>query len=413
MTNIKKLIKNYLFFSEPKKIEEFILKENSQDIGKLSKKEVAEENQPEETKKQKNENLLLNKLATTTPKGTGKQKKDNENKDKPTDISKNLEENLEHVKKIYNIPINGDIVLREFDIIIKDRAIPAFMVLIDGLTDRKVIDDDILKPLMLLSNLEIKDNEKDIPEFIKNHILPHNQLKETGLFRDVIDEVNFGGCGIFIDGVNVAFTADVKGWEHRTVGRPNIELVLRGPQEGFIENIRANTALVRKILKDEDVIIENITVGLRSKTPCAILYIRDITNEQIVNEVRRRIKSIKVDYIIDSGELEQFLEDSSVLPTPQITATESPDKTPILEKAVEDHIRDGIEKYLNKTAKEFHTDIVGFGRKVKGRFLTIDQWEKFGWLKRYKDSTFDVDVDFKVRRPGLSIHTSPIRSSED
>lgn len=336
MTNLKKLIKSYLFFSEPKKIEQFILKENSQDVGKLSKKEKAEgklqeeidqeDIKQEESKNKKNENLLLNKLAKTTPKEKENQKKENESYDKPSDISENLKDNLDRIKKVYSVPINGDIVLREFKIIVKDKAISAFIVLIDGLADRKVVDDDILQPLMLLSNLDIKGDEKEIAEFIKNHLLPHNQLKETKNFRDVIDEVNFGGCGIFIDKVDIAFTADVKGWEHRNVSRPNTELVIRGPQEGFIENVRSNTALVRKILKDEDLIVENMTVGFRSKTPCAIMYIRDITNDEIVKEVKRRIKGISVDYIIDSGELEQYLEDSSVLPTPQITATERPDR---------------------------------------------------------------------------------------
>jgi spore germination protein KC len=92
---------------------------------------------------------------------------------------------------------------------------------------------------------------------------------------------------------------------------------------------------------------------------------------------------------------------------------ESAEKTNILEKAVEDHIKEGIENYLNKTAKELHSDIAGFGRKAKGKVLTNQEWENFGWFKMYRDSTFNVNVDFKVRRPGLNIRTSPIRSSEE
>jgi len=84
---------------------------------------------------------------------------------------------------------------------------------------------------------------------------------------------------VFIDGIDVAYACDVKGWQHRGVDRPNNEIVIRGPQESFNEILRVNTALVRKILKDEDLVAESIEIGKRSKTPCSLLYIKDIANE--------------------------------------------------------------------------------------------------------------------------------------
>ena len=88
---------------------------------------------------------------------------------------------------------------------------------------------------------------------------------------------------------------------------------------------------------------------------------------------------------------------------------ENPKNTIILEKAYEDFILKGIEKYLNRTAQEFHSDICGFGKIVKGRFLTWDEWEKFGWPNRYKDSRFTVNTDLKIRRTGLMVRTMPIK----
>jgi len=110
------------------------------------------------------------------------------------------------------------------------------------------------------------------------------------------------------------------------VDRPNNEIVIRGPQESFNEILRVNTALVRKILKDEDLVAESIEIGKRSKTPCSLLYIKDIANESLVNEVRRRLQNIKTDYIFDTGELEQYIEDNTLMSTPQIVATERPDR---------------------------------------------------------------------------------------
>jgi spore germination protein KA len=237
---------------------------------------------------------------------------------------------MEYMKKIYNMPTNGDINTYEFSITIKDKlkdkSVNAFIIFIDGMTDRKVIDDNILEPLMLLSNLDIKSNEKDIGTYVKKHLLTHNQTTAATEYTKVVDGINTGGCAVFVDGCETVFVCDVKGFEHRTVGRPDIELVLRGPQEGFVESLRINTSLIRRRINDKDLIVEDITVGERSKTPCSILYIKDIANDSIVNEVRRRMKNLKVDYLIDSGELEQLIEDSSAFPVPQVLATERPDR---------------------------------------------------------------------------------------
>ena len=237
-----------------------------------------------------------------------------------------MSDNIDYLKKAYSIPKNGDIVLREFDIVAKDKTIPASIIFYDGMTDRNIIDLAILQPLMLLSNLEVKGKEDQLSEYISKHLLVHNQTKITQKMSKVIDEINFGGCGVFIDGIDVAFACDVKGWEHRGVDRPEIESVVRGPQEGFTETLRVNTALVRKILKDEDLIVDDVSVGKRSKTPCSLLYIKDIVNDSLVEEVRKRLKSIKIDYIFDTGELEQYLEDNPFMTTPQIIATERPDR---------------------------------------------------------------------------------------
>lgn len=243
-----------------------------------------------------------------------------------TKVSKKLSDNVEYLKNKYTVPDSADVVIREFNITVKDKSIPTSIVFIDGLINTDLLDMAILQPLMLLSNMEIKDSEEDIEGIIKNRLLPHNQIKIKKDLSEIVEDVNFGGCGIFVDGLDIAFTADIKGWKGRGVDRPNTEMIIRGPQEGFNESLRTNTGLIRKILKDASLVVENITVGKRSKTPCSLLYIKDIVNDSLVKEVRRRLKGIKIDYLFDSGELEQLLEDSSFLAVPQIIATERPDR---------------------------------------------------------------------------------------
>lgn len=322
LIDILGLTKKILFFKEPRKQEEFILKEDRRFDREKNENGIRKHNgsKPEEGH-DSSRSGRQQKKGGEEGKSSGKEGKG----DGPA-ISKKLTENLEYMKNKYSIPKNGDIVLREFEITVNNELISAFIIFFDGMTDRKVINEFILKPLMVLSSSKEKSRSEDTATYISKQLLPQNQMKTTDKYSIVIDEVNFGGCGIFIDGIEVAFAADVKGWEHRGVERPNTELVIRGPQEGFSELLRSNTALVRKIMKDEDLIVENIPIGLRSKTPCSMMFVKDLANDSLVNEVRRRLESIKIDYLHDSGELEQMIEDSTFLPSPQIIATERPDR---------------------------------------------------------------------------------------
>ena len=363
LADIKKVLKDLFIFKEPEKIEKFILKEKKSETrqynesGNFDDGKAEEENKDEPKSDKEETGGEVTKKESSGPKKRGIKSqfapitKIGDNKDKEeekcqcdnkedngdegktskdvstmTKVSKKLSDNIAYLKYRYSIPDSADVVIREFNITVKGKTIPTFIIFIDGMINTDILDMAILQPLMLLSNMEIKDSENDIENIVKNRLLPHNQIKILREFSEIIDDVNFGGCGIFVDGIDVAFTADIKGWKSRGVDRPNTEMVIRGPQEGFIESLRTNTGLIRKILKDASLIVENVTVGKRSKTPCSLLYVKDIVNDSLVEEVKRRLNGINIDYLIDSGELEQLLEDNSFLAVPQIIATERPDR---------------------------------------------------------------------------------------
>lgn len=85
---------------------------------------------------------------------------------------------------------------------------------------------------------------------------------------------------------------------------------------------------------------------------------------------------------------------------------ENVNKIPTLEKSIESYIKAGTVKFLEKTRDEFSSDVCSFGESFRRKFLTWKDWEEYGWLDRYKDISFDVQVDVKVRRPGLMVYTS-------
>ena len=131
---------------------------------------------------------------------------------------------------------------------------------------------------------------------------------------------------MFVDTLEVAFDIEVKGFKQRSIDSPSNEIIIKGPQEAFVENIRTNTSLIRRIINNENLIIENIEVGKITKTKCAVCYIQNITNSDLVNEVKYRLNNLEIDSLLSAGELEQLISDSNFLGIPQILATERPDK---------------------------------------------------------------------------------------
>lgn len=233
-------------------------------------------------------------------------------------VSANLKDNLEIIKNSYSCPQNSDIKIREFKI--GDKA-DAFIVFVEGLVRNDSVATNILAPIMLVPTPKITK------EVLEEKLLLNNQLVIQTDFTKVFEDINMGNCILFVDNIPSAFSLDVKGWERRGIDSPVTEHVIYGAHEGFNENFKINTALIRKNLRNENLVCETISVGKESKTPCALFYIKGVTNPELVKEIKRRINKIDADYIYQAGELEQFIEDDTFALSPQFLTTERPDKT--------------------------------------------------------------------------------------
>ena len=238
----------------------------------------------------------------------------------PTAVSKSYEENLSYIKRRFFVPQNNDFVVRTLKL--KENT-SAFVVFIDGMTDTDNIDESIIKTLL---EIPYFTDEASFKKEISERFISHSQAMLAKDMDIVAEEVNFGSCAVFIDGFDEAIVLDVKSWGTRSIGKPEIEQSIYGPQEAFAEMLRNNTVLVRKIIKTEKLIAEGVKIGNISKTRGVLLYINDIANEQIVNEAKRRINGISMDYVIAIEEVEMMLEEKTFAFTTQILETERPDR---------------------------------------------------------------------------------------
>lgn len=257
-------------------------------------------------------------------------------------IYSNIDVNLEYMKLKYNYLINNDIVIREFTLYAKDKSYKAFLLYIDGMVNASDINDFILKPLMfrnkdnvfdkkekiaITNNISIKKTKKfNLEDYIFNSLMPQNSVKKNNVFSDIISAVNMGNTALFIDTLNIVFNIDLKGFEHRTIGKPENEIVILGSQEAFVEVIRTNTSLLRRIINSKELMIEETTIGNITKTHVAICYMKNIANNDLVSEVKYRINSLNIDSLLSSGQLEKLIQDTPNSLFPQILLTERPDR---------------------------------------------------------------------------------------
>jgi spore germination protein len=230
-----------------------------------------------------------------------------------TKILPDLDENYTYIKEL--LKDNSDMVFRKF----KFGDWEAALIYIDGMSDKDLLNDYLMEPLML--NYErIKTIDS-----LKDRLITITDLREVEELDKGIIAVLSGEALMLVDGMTIGYVLATRSWPARGVSEPAGETVIRGAREGFTEVIRFNTALVRRRIRDTRLRVVPKTMGTRSKTDTAIMYIDDIVNKDVLDKFMSRIDKIDMDAVLDSGYVEQFIEDDKWSPFPQVQSTERPD----------------------------------------------------------------------------------------
>ncbi|WP_342044118.1 spore germination protein [Bacillus sp. OTU530] len=239
-------------------------------------------------------------------------------------LGTNLSQNIKQLKIIFDR--SSDIVYREFQLGEIQKGI---LVFLDGLTNMELIDDDVIKPLLEYGKNSLSPSMlrfEELETMLRNQVISAAQVSSGAHIQEVIDHVLSGDTALILDGVGQALFISAKEWESRSVEEPATEAVIRGPREGFTESLRTNTSLIRRRLKTPELKMEALKVGQLSKTDLVITYLDSIADESLVAEVRERISRIDIDAILESGYIEELIEDNPYTIFPQVQYTERPDK---------------------------------------------------------------------------------------
>ncbi|GGH36991.1 spore germination protein [Paenibacillus segetis] len=269
---------------------------------------------------------FLNELITRTFKGNTQIKSDS-TKELPKDSCKpNLQDNIQYIKT--TLGNSTDLIVREIQIG-PGKQIKAAIFYTDGLSDAKSVQNFIMETLLqnnVNSSLDnMRSDHQDPLQVLKERILTVGEIKDVNEFRTLFTSLLSGDVILLLDGYTQGFTIGMREWKDRGVTETSTETVIRGPKEGFTENLRTNTALIRRKIKDPNLWLETKEIGRVTKTNVAIMYIKGITKDTIVQEVHQRLDRIDIDGILESGYIEELVQDETYTPFPTIYHTERPD----------------------------------------------------------------------------------------
>ncbi|MBX4261430.1 spore germination protein [Clostridium estertheticum] len=206
-----------------------------------------------------------------------------------------------------------------------DQPLEAAIIYVNGITNKDIIDRDILNPLMIhiRENLNGRANIGDY--LCKRYISMSNTLVESDL-NGVVNHLKRGKTAVLINGTLEVIIADTTGGVQRAIMEPMNETAAKGPRDGFVENLEVNISLIRRKVKDKNLNIELFNVGSRLQSDLAMVYIEDVVDKDVLEELKKRIEAIDLDAVLSAGKLEQYIEDYAYTVFPQAYSTERPDR---------------------------------------------------------------------------------------
>ena len=189
---------------------------------------------------------------------------------------------------------------------------------LDGFSDKELMEKTLVNPLILSKpNTEININ------YLSNTLTYFEKIQVINSFSDAIDIIADGDVVLFID--EKMYCLSYKSYPTRSISEPETSMVVKGPREGFIEDMKANTLLLRRKLRTNKLVINTLKVGKYTKTSVAICHIEGITDSELVGKITKKIEQINIDGILDSSYIAKFLSDNNYSIFKQEGSTEKPD----------------------------------------------------------------------------------------
>lgn len=257
--------------------------------------------------------MIIDRLFKSPQNAIEKNKGSSTVSDEP--VSNDLEENLTTILKSIGYP--DDLILHRLEE--KTRTVIAYL---ETLVDGDLLGRHVIEPLQRFFQ---KDADSLSGKSLES-VLSVSSLDKVNTMHKAIERLMAGYALVLVENNDVIYALSLPGYPRRAIEDAPTEKVIKGPREGFNESLTDNISLVRRYIKDPNLRLEKKYIGERTKTEVAIVYLADVADPDIVNEVRKRMEQIEIDGVLESGYLAELIGDRRLTLFPLVQETERPDR---------------------------------------------------------------------------------------
>ncbi len=187
----------------------------------------------------------------------------------------------------------------------------------DALTDKELLGEQVIAPLRAYRG-------KPLAEEVKSALTSPETKTEKSLEK-LAEEVLIGNPVVLFSDMDMGIVVGTKKIPVRAIAEPPTDVTIKGPREGFIEDFKTNTSLIRRRLKTGELKIDTLSVGRRSSTTVAVCYLDGTAPKETVEQIKKKLGEIDIDIIPDSSYLTHFLASRPYSLVKQVGTTEKPD----------------------------------------------------------------------------------------
>jgi len=235
-------------------------------------------------------------------------------------VFQKLCENNDRMAELLPVQESFDLIRRDIRIGGKD----ASFYFLDGMTK----DEAMLKIMDSFFGVQEGEMPESATEFVQQYV-PYVEVDVFGKFDEIVRNVLSGVTVLFIDGYEAAIALDCRTYPVRGVEEPDRDKSLRGSRDGFVETVVFDTALIRRRIRDPQLVMEMLEVGSSSRSDVVICYMKNLVDKKLLGNIRSRIQQIETpDLCMNQQSLAQALLGTRWYnPFPKFKYTERPDTT--------------------------------------------------------------------------------------
>ena len=264
---------------------------------------------------------MLSKRNTDRKKIVEKKVQSINEKHKSEELSVSLDQNMAVIKGLFS-----DVDILRMKVVQNNQVkeLRFGIAFCDGVVNSSIINDNILRPLMISGSAVPGPSLLDT---LQNQVIQIAEAEQTTDFLKIIEAISYGDTVLFADGIAKALLLNTKGFATRSTTEPESEKILSGPREGFTESIMQNLSFIRRKLRTNELKMKFLSLGRQSKTSICVCYINGIANQEIVDEVFKRLNQIEIDAVLDSNYITELIREKKWALFRSAGLTERPDVT--------------------------------------------------------------------------------------